>query len=248
MHPVHTCAAYRPAVAPGIRRRAGLAWSPPPKRRTVRMGVSHECYLGSYRARGGMFPDICGSIGMCSTRTQWTLSRNHAIDPVQPTRSATTVAVGAGRRSYLGGPSRPPPAPCSVDTAHQGTPGTHQPAASRPHHRLTGRSTRAGQTRHAQGHHETSSSVDEYPQRLVEMCWKITCITSRSGKGRTSPGANISAVGRVCPRCVRNAAIGRTRQISRSSSSAVESAARTTLGRPESPRARFPTRRIPPSS
>ena len=70
-----------------------------------------------------------GSIGRCSARTRLTLSRNHRIEPVHPTRSASTVAgisgvsasssrtrgsngvndVGAGVRSYLGGPSRPRP-------------------------------------------------------------------------------------------------------------------------------------------
>ena len=68
-----------------------------------------------------------GSIGRCSgRRPRFTLSRNHRIDPVHPTRSASTVAgmsgvsassartrgsnsvndVGAGVRSYFGGPVR----------------------------------------------------------------------------------------------------------------------------------------------
>jgi len=66
-----------------------------------------------------------GSIGACSARRRFTLSRNQRIEPSQPTRSATTVAgmsgvsassrrtrgsngvndVGAGRRSYFGGAS-----------------------------------------------------------------------------------------------------------------------------------------------
>ena len=78
-----------------------------------------------------------------------TLSRNHVIDPVQPTRSASTVAgmsgcsasiartrasngvndVGTGARSYFGGRPTPPPArpsPCrSRDPA--------RPAAAEPH-------------------------------------------------------------------------------------------------------------------
>jgi hypothetical protein len=49
-----------------------------------------------------------------------------------------------------------------------------------PHHRLTGRSWRADQARVGQGHLAASSSVDRQPQRLVEMSWKITCITSMS--------------------------------------------------------------------
>ena len=64
-----------------------------------------------------------GSIGRCSARTWLTLSRNHRIDPVHPTRSASTVAgmsgvsasndrtrnsngvndVSNGPRTYLGG-------------------------------------------------------------------------------------------------------------------------------------------------
>lgn len=66
-----------------------------------------------------------GSTGLCSGRSRRTLPRNHVIDPVQPTRSAITVAgmsgvvasscftsgsnaanaVGTGARSYFGGPS-----------------------------------------------------------------------------------------------------------------------------------------------
>ena len=66
-----------------------------------------------------------GSTGRCSGRSRRTLSRNQVIDPVQPTRSAITVAgmsgvlssscrtagsngvndVGTAGRSYLGGPS-----------------------------------------------------------------------------------------------------------------------------------------------
>ncbi len=37
-----------------------------------------------------------GSTGRCSDRTRFTLSRNHRIDPVHPTRSATTVAGMSG--------------------------------------------------------------------------------------------------------------------------------------------------------
>jgi len=64
-----------------------------------------------------------GSIGRWSARTRLTLSRNHRIDPVHPTRSANTVAgisgvsanrprtrasygvndVGPGLRAYFGG-------------------------------------------------------------------------------------------------------------------------------------------------
>lgn len=66
-----------------------------------------------------------GSTGACSGRNLATLSRNHRIDPSQPTRSANTVAgidgvsvnslrtsaskgvndVGRGDRSYRGGPT-----------------------------------------------------------------------------------------------------------------------------------------------
>ena len=66
-----------------------------------------------------------GSTGRCSGRSRRTLSRNHVIDPVQPTRSAITVAgmsgvairscrtsgsngvndVGTAGRSYFGGRS-----------------------------------------------------------------------------------------------------------------------------------------------
>ena len=66
-----------------------------------------------------------GSTGRCSGRNRRTLSRNHVIEPVQPTRSAITVAgmsgvplsncrttgsngvneVGTPRRSYFGGES-----------------------------------------------------------------------------------------------------------------------------------------------
>jgi hypothetical protein len=66
-----------------------------------------------------------GSTGRCSGRSRRTLSRNHVIDPVQPIRSATTVAgmsgvaasscrtsgsngvndVATAGRSYLGGRS-----------------------------------------------------------------------------------------------------------------------------------------------
>ena len=66
-----------------------------------------------------------GSTGRCSGRNRRTLSRNHVIDPVQPTRSAITVAgmsgvvasscrtngsngvndVGTAGRSYFGGRS-----------------------------------------------------------------------------------------------------------------------------------------------
>lgn len=66
-----------------------------------------------------------GSTGRCSGRSRFTFSRNHRIDPVQPTRSASTVAgmaatsasnartagsntvndVGPGDRSYFGGES-----------------------------------------------------------------------------------------------------------------------------------------------
>ena len=37
-----------------------------------------------------------GSTGRCSGRSRRTLSRNHVIDPVQPTRSAITVAGMSG--------------------------------------------------------------------------------------------------------------------------------------------------------
>ena len=66
-----------------------------------------------------------GSMGRCSGRSRVTLSLNHRIEPVHPTRLAGTVAgmsgtsassartagsntvndVGPGDRSYLGGPS-----------------------------------------------------------------------------------------------------------------------------------------------
>jgi hypothetical protein len=50
-----------------------------------------------------------------------------------------------------------------------------------PHHRLTGRSTRADQARVGHGH-LGSSAPWRAATRLVEMFWKITGITSRSGK------------------------------------------------------------------
>ena len=68
-----------------------------------------------------------GSIGRCSGRSRFTSSRNQVIDPVHPTRSASTVAgmsgnsvsnartrgsnttndVSAGLRTYLGGATDP---------------------------------------------------------------------------------------------------------------------------------------------
>ncbi|WP_415854199.1 hypothetical protein [Sinomonas sp. G460-2] len=70
-----------------------------------------------------------GSIRCCSGRSRRTLSRNQRIDPVHPTRSASTVAdmsgvpvsnsrtrasngvndVGLADRSYRGGQPRPRP-------------------------------------------------------------------------------------------------------------------------------------------
>jgi hypothetical protein len=85
---------------------------------------------GNHRSHCAASPGVhtirsAGSTGRCSGRSRFTFSLNHRIDPVHPTRSASTVAgmsgtsanrartcgsnsvndVGPGDRSYLGGES-----------------------------------------------------------------------------------------------------------------------------------------------
>ena len=89
----------------------------------IRFGGNHKSHCAA--SPGSHVNRSAGSTGRCSGRSRRTLSRNHVIDPVQPTRSAITVAgisgvaasscrtsgsngvndvVTAGR-SYLGGRS-----------------------------------------------------------------------------------------------------------------------------------------------
>ena len=86
-------------------------------------GGNHKSHCAA--SPGAQVSRSAGSIGRCSGRSRFTLSLNHRIEPVHPTRSASTVAgmsgvcsnsartrgsntvndVGPGVRSYLGGAS-----------------------------------------------------------------------------------------------------------------------------------------------
>ena len=86
-------------------------------------GGNHRSHCAA--SPGSQINRSAGSTGRCSGRSRRTLSRNHVIDPVQPTRSAITVAgmsgvaisscrtngsngsndVGTAGRSYFGGRS-----------------------------------------------------------------------------------------------------------------------------------------------
>ena len=86
-------------------------------------GGNHKSHCAA--SPGAQVIRSAGSIGRCSGRSRFTLSLNHRIEPVQPTRSASTVAgmsgtssssartrgsntvndVGPGFRSYRGGAS-----------------------------------------------------------------------------------------------------------------------------------------------
>ena len=87
------------------------------------LGGNHRSHCAA--SPGSQVNRSDGSTGRCSGRSRRTLSRNHVIDPVQPTRSAITVAgmsgvvasscrtsgsngvndVGTAGRSYFGGRS-----------------------------------------------------------------------------------------------------------------------------------------------
>ena len=87
------------------------------------LGGNHRSHCAA--SPGSHVSRSAGSTGRCSGRSRRTLSRNHVIDPVQPTRSAITVAgmsgssasscrtsgsngvndVGTAGRSYFGGRS-----------------------------------------------------------------------------------------------------------------------------------------------
>ena len=94
-----------------------------PSSRGIFFGGNHRSHCAT--SPGGQVIRSAGSIGRCSGRSRRTLSRNQVIDPVQPTRSAITVAgmsgvdfnscctaasngvndVDVDVRSYFGGPS-----------------------------------------------------------------------------------------------------------------------------------------------
>ena len=87
----------------------------------IRRGGNHKSHCAA--SPGAHTSRSAGSGRRCSGRRRRTLSRNHVIEPDQPTRSASTVAgisgysasnartrasngvndVAAGRRSYFGG-------------------------------------------------------------------------------------------------------------------------------------------------
>ena len=87
------------------------------------LGGNHRSHCAA--SPGSHVNRSAGSTGQCSGRSRRTWSRNHVIDPVQPTRSAITVAgmsgvtfnscrtsgsngvnaVGTAARSYFGGRS-----------------------------------------------------------------------------------------------------------------------------------------------
>ncbi len=89
----------------------------------IRFGGNHWSHCAA--SPGNQVNRSEGSTGRCSGRRRRTLSRNHVIDPVHPTRSAITVAgmsgvrasssrtsgsngvnaVGTAGRWYFGGPS-----------------------------------------------------------------------------------------------------------------------------------------------
>ena len=57
-------------------------------------GGNHRSHCAA--SPGSQISRSDGSTGRCSGRSRRTLSRNHVIDPVQPTRSAITVAGMSG--------------------------------------------------------------------------------------------------------------------------------------------------------
>ena len=57
-------------------------------------GGNHRSHCAA--SPGSQINRSAGSTGRCSGRSRRTLSRNHVIDPVQPTRSAITVAGMSG--------------------------------------------------------------------------------------------------------------------------------------------------------
>ena len=89
----------------------------------IRCGGNHRSHCAA--SPGSQTSRSAGSGGRCSGRSRRTLSRNHVIDPAQPTRSAITVAgisgcsariartrpsngvnaVATAGREYLGGES-----------------------------------------------------------------------------------------------------------------------------------------------
>ena len=60
----------------------------------IRFGGNHRSHCAA--SPGSHVNRSAGSTGRCSGRSRRTLSRNHEIDPVQPTRSAITVAGMSG--------------------------------------------------------------------------------------------------------------------------------------------------------
>ncbi len=60
----------------------------------ILFGGNHRSHCAA--SPGSQVNRSAGSTGRCSGRSRRTLSRNHVIDPVQPTRSAITVAGMSG--------------------------------------------------------------------------------------------------------------------------------------------------------
>jgi hypothetical protein len=60
-------------------------------------GGNHRSHCAA--SPGAQVSRSAGSIGRCSGRSRFTLSLNHRIEPVHPTRSASTVAGMSGTSS-----------------------------------------------------------------------------------------------------------------------------------------------------